>query len=296
MSATKERSVARTADGEWVSTVSGDRSCVSCGFNLYGQPVVKEPTYGLFIVRCPECATAAALQEYPSMGRWARRVGALLAALWLLIVVGGSFAMGGALTGFTMLTVSAAATPLEREIDRTYRAWEAEQRAGSAQVAPFYSSGVDDKWWSQQDPGALLDASGGTARAWRGAVGAAPALLIPGFIFGMLIAVLAMHQRGWRLALAALVPVTIAAAFTSIAVLGEPDGYWSGELARHELGLLVAPAALLVAWLAMVAGTQAGRPVARFIVRLMLPPTLIAPLVGLWLCDGMAPPRPRRRG
>ena len=47
-----------------VDVLSGDRCCARCGFNLYGQTIIREPHYGLLMVRCPECGTAAAMQEY----------------------------------------------------------------------------------------------------------------------------------------------------------------------------------------------------------------------------------------
>ena len=56
-----------------VSVLTGDRACISCGFNLVGQQVTREPVYGMLLVRCPECNTAASLQEYPLLGKWASR-------------------------------------------------------------------------------------------------------------------------------------------------------------------------------------------------------------------------------
>ena len=63
-----------------VSILVGDRLCTKCGYNLTGQPVLREPHYEMLIVRCPECGAVAALQEYPVLGRWAGRWAALLAA------------------------------------------------------------------------------------------------------------------------------------------------------------------------------------------------------------------------
>ncbi|HED53526.1 MAG TPA: hypothetical protein ENJ00_04925, partial [Phycisphaerales bacterium] len=49
------------------SVVLGDRLCVACAYNLRGQPVYRESEYGLYLVRCPECGTPAAIQEYPML-------------------------------------------------------------------------------------------------------------------------------------------------------------------------------------------------------------------------------------
>ena len=43
--------------------VTGDRFCTGCNYNLIGQRVVREEHYSLFIVRCPECATVASVQD-----------------------------------------------------------------------------------------------------------------------------------------------------------------------------------------------------------------------------------------
>lgn len=78
-----------------VSTVVGDRCCTSCGFNLIGSPIVRESHYSMLIIRCPECGTCAAVQEYPLLGRWARRCTALMAATLLLVLLGVAAASVG---------------------------------------------------------------------------------------------------------------------------------------------------------------------------------------------------------
>ena len=70
-----------------VGTIQGDRLCAGCGFNLIGQPIMREARYDLLIARCPECGAVASLQEYPVLGRWANRWAALLGAAWLLAML-----------------------------------------------------------------------------------------------------------------------------------------------------------------------------------------------------------------
>ena len=62
--------------------IVGSRACHDCGYCLEGQPIEREAHYGMLIARCPECGTIAALQEYPSLSGWGRRLGALSAAGW----------------------------------------------------------------------------------------------------------------------------------------------------------------------------------------------------------------------
>ena len=107
---------------ERVSTVVGDRLCAKRGFNLFGQMIVREPRYKLLIVRCPECATVAALQEYPLLGKWANRWATALAALWVLALVASIVGFSGAGFGMTMGS-------LEQGADRrasTSAAWRRE--------------------------------------------------------------------------------------------------------------------------------------------------------------------------
>ena len=70
-----------------LGVIATDRPCASCGFNLHGQVIEREPHYRLVVARCPECGTVAALQEYPSLGRWARRWSMLLAAAWVVVLL-----------------------------------------------------------------------------------------------------------------------------------------------------------------------------------------------------------------
>ncbi len=82
-----------------ISIVTGDRLCTTCGYNMIGQTVLREPHYQLLIVRCPECGTAAGIQEYPLLGRWANRWGVILAALWFIILLGMLPATSAAIMG-----------------------------------------------------------------------------------------------------------------------------------------------------------------------------------------------------
>lgn len=87
------------SDTREISAIAGDRTCLGCGFNLTGQPIVREETYNLLIARCPECGTVAPLQEYPALGKWAGRFAAVLAAAVTLVLIGviliGSLALYG---------------------------------------------------------------------------------------------------------------------------------------------------------------------------------------------------------
>ncbi|QYK47200.1 MAG: hypothetical protein KF838_10455 [Phycisphaeraceae bacterium] len=108
---------------ERVSVLVGDRLCVSCGFNLAGQTVVREPHYRMLIVRCPECATAASLQEYPVLGKWANRWGGVLAAVMILVTLLLALGTAGTIFGMSYAVSRVASKPLTDLIAKEHSAW-----------------------------------------------------------------------------------------------------------------------------------------------------------------------------
>ncbi len=65
--------------------------CMSCGFDLARIRPVREPHYGLMIVRCPRCTRAAVRQLHPLLRRWKqiRRVDWSLTMIVLQLVIAG---------------------------------------------------------------------------------------------------------------------------------------------------------------------------------------------------------------
>lgn len=112
---------------ERIAVVSGDRACGSCGFNLHGQNVVREEHYDMLMVRCPECGQVASLHEYPVLGPWAKRVGFVLAAVWLLVMLAAVGATIGALMGGSIIASEAAMSGVTRDISAAH-ARHAEER------------------------------------------------------------------------------------------------------------------------------------------------------------------------
>ena len=84
-----------------VGEIRADRACVGCGFNLFGQSIVKEEHYGLGICRCPECGTVAALQSYPVMSHWVNRFRVLIAAIWIVLLLAFFAGNIGVISGLT---------------------------------------------------------------------------------------------------------------------------------------------------------------------------------------------------
>lgn len=118
-----------------VSVLMGDRLCVSCGFNLHGQHVVREPKYSMLMVRCPECGTVASLQEFPLLGKWMARWAALLAVIWLVVLLGLTLGTAGATYGLSRGVVSTTVGPVVREITRRHGEWYRSTQEAEAQRA-----------------------------------------------------------------------------------------------------------------------------------------------------------------
>jgi len=112
--------------------IRADRACIGCGFNLFGQTVTKEEHYGLAITRCPECGTVAALQTYPVMGHWVNRFRALIAAVWVLVLLGAFMGNTMAWVGMTQGASSLASQDMSDIIGSANAAWVRERDAAIA--------------------------------------------------------------------------------------------------------------------------------------------------------------------
>lgn len=282
--------IAKGANDERVSTMLADRACTGCGFNLIGQPIVRERHYGLLIARCPECGTVAALQEYPALGRWANRWAALLAGLWFLFITAGTMAVAGMITGFTHGAGHAASEHVAEVIKQKYIAHETAKGTPVDQINWWWIG--DPLWWQAQDKGQIIAEAGG----WRGAVRwgglaiwiFAACILVP---VGACWAVLMAHRRGIGLVITAAPMLVFAGVFWAMSSLGSSTFMSVHDLAQRMLWPVVLPMSLLCAAVALFAGVLMGRPLARVVVRATLPPRLRVPLGWLWTCDGLPPPR-----
>lgn len=144
-----------------ISTIAGDRLCIGCGFNLTGQPIVREETYDLLIARCPECGAVAPLQEYPTLGKWAGRSAALLAGLVTLFLVGmifiGSLSLYGAARGMSQT----ANTPIANAIAGAYFEDVLEDVLGGGTINAPSDQAIESYLYQMQDE---LDGNAPTQR------------------------------------------------------------------------------------------------------------------------------------
>ncbi|RMH29311.1 MAG: hypothetical protein D6693_02145 [Planctomycetota bacterium] len=286
-----------------VSTIVGDRLCVGCGFNLTGQPIVKEPTYGLLIARCPECGVVAALQEYPLLGKWANRWASLAAALWLLVLLGGAFGFGMMVFGLSMATVEVGS---DHFADAIVLASPVSASSGASNAGGGFGGNINRwnsiielSWWRAQNPWAILEQAGGfRRRVASDVVGFWMGLFIAGSVAGVAGSVALLHARRRRAVVLALLPVAIAATVQTVvqsslaSEVAHSMTASASTLARVTLGPALFALADAAAYLGLAAGVVAGRSIVRGLARALLPPRMRSSLAFLWLADDKPPPTP----
>jgi len=301
-----------TAREQRVSTVTGDRLCTTCSYNLVGQTVLREPHYGLLIVRCPECGTVASVQEYPLLGRWANRWGAVLAALYFIFLLGMWPASSGTIVGMAVGIAEEAAHSYGRYLNDLESAEEQAAAASPGQPPPTPLptvptgrqitriitglAGGDDftKWWDQQDQAATFAQAGG----WRGAVNwQALVLWLPAgllaFLYGWFWSVaLLQFRRRWTLLWGAMI-IALALLFgigPYLTWIGGEVGYYM-DAARQQISPTIFCATVAFSVFPLLLGLLFGRPLTRSLVRALLPPALRGSLALLWTTEGLQPPR-----
>lgn len=287
---------------EILGEIGADRPCASCGFNLHGQTITRDPHYAMPIARCPECGTVAALQEYPALGRWANRWAAVLAATWLAVLV----ALFAATTAFSLVQFMGY---VESMSDLTAEALAQAQSDWASSLPPDERDmlhvpdtvrgnvwdPIIESWPGADNPRAIIDAHGGPVVLieWRyGWFWIFSALY--GLVVGAIWSVALLHQPRWRVALVPIVAIAIALAIfaTTLRVQTVP---WMPV--RSLVLPIVAPyiagctAAVLIASIA--AGCHVGRPLARLVIRMALPPRLRVPFAPLWTAAAKPLPKPR---
>lgn len=299
-----------------LGTLIGDRICITCGYNLVNQPLVREPHYQMIIARCPECGTVASLQEYPLLGRWANRWSWLFAALWVLFLLAFFAATAGSIYGISYGAGYVASERLGDFIAAEYRAHLEEQRKGLAldsagNIAPASLAqaakidneidylengyGQPDSTWSY-DLEATLAANGGYQKVinWR-ALAIWQWLAFAAFIYGVIWSVLLPHLRGRSCLLIPLVYLAILGLIcAALWIQSEPARMgsliWFAELGAPLIRPLFTAASVLFALCILSLGLILGRRIARLLVRIFLHPRWRGPFAFLWHADHLSPP------
>jgi len=276
--------------------IRADRACIACGFNLHGQPVHKEPHYGLAIARCPECGTAAALQQYPTATHLVSRYRGLLGAFWIgsLLIIALLNVMH---VMFMIESVAQAAGSLMTErIVFDYEAWM-EQGQGSGQAAQisFNLFWVDPAWVRDHLETTVRQAGGLWENFSVRAVYALVGVFIAAVPWGVWWSIALLGSSRLKVMIASVgivlvgVLLDLAPAMNSGSMMNVMPTQIAGDLYR----LLVLPMVVPVAILGMALGVRIGRPCARWIIVAALPPRARAPFGVFWTRDGLDLPSAR---
>lgn len=283
---------ARQADGSelaefdrlpQVSMIEVDRFCDGCGYNLRGQAVRRDTRTKLLLCRCPECGQFHHAREQATVGRaWLNRLAMLGLLIWIGTVAGTVVMLGFAQALIT--TVPLEEFTIRRHIPVTSQpgtqpstaAPTVFQIGAAGQVTLSMPSGttttyrahytVNEDWPYKSEFTALMLASSfGT-----------------GVTLAVLLVVVCHHWRRWGY----YVPVVLVTVAPALIVFS----WWRAmapELTWWGAWYITAHAAAFLA--GGLTGIRVGRPLARLVANLLLPPKLRAPLAFLWLVDGKSP-------
>lgn len=315
---------AEIASKQPISIIVGDRLCVHCGYNLTGQSIFRESHYDLLIARCPECGSVTSLQDYPSLGRWANRWAGVAAGLWVFLLLAMWAGSSGAIFGISMATaMEASSGPFRSYIDDQFQEWKIEQEtlaasnpstansatnntaiqgitlpAGTpAQVQMFFRGGGlytnFSKWWDLQNKAALIKQFGG----WRQAVDNDAfyfwiLLTLFAFAIGCFWGIALLRQRRRGLLIWASLIIATSCVFAIFAFV---DWFTSDvRYPRMASHMVIAPPVFVIslayAVIPLFTGILLGRPLARRLTKILLPPRLLSSLSTLWITDGLKPP------
>jgi len=284
-------------DGKITGVIQGDRVCIQCGFNLHGQRIVRESRYNLLIARCPECGQAAALQEYPLLGRWSNRWAAALAGLWLVLFLVLSIGTGFTIFGLSVGTTEINAEVLEHVIASAHNEWYLSVNPDAKPLSHWEPIGVD--WWESVDRSALFAQSGGVSEIlWRSSQSTWIGLFFSMLLLGSFGSIALLGVSRSRLMLAALFPITVAIAVSVLFVRANVVYLGWTTLRAQELARLMIwewtfPSTIVLGGVFLVCGMLLGRPLARLIARIALPDRFAQALAVLWTADGKQPPGTR---
>lgn len=277
--------------------ISADRLCTHCGYNLIGQPIVREPKYGLLVTRCSECGTYSPTTEYPSLAAGLARLTMLFAAAWLLIISAVVLLSGFALYGFTELAFEVVLEPPRRLAQEEFQA--SIVAAGGDASKLWQSTEAEARAWLDSVGGeqGFIDAHGGWRMFanWFTLVQLLPAF-IGTFVLGVLWAALTMGVPRRRLWLVPIPPILFGGtlvALQALSVTRYGSNWYTVAIdflnRRYERPLMVM--AFIALALLLFLGVRFGRPIVRLVVSILLPPRLRSGLAFLWTVDGLKPPR-----
>ena len=246
-----------------------DFFCYQCGYNLHGQIVTRDERLDILVCRCPECGRfhPAAL-GVTATRPWLARLGVGLIVTWVLFVL-AVFGVAGFFQGLFSYA------HLEINTTRNYP----QNTGGTFAPAPVYSGRLPRVIRTPNQQNAYYYEE--QQNVWKifCAITFGISVVLGGFS-----AIAMWHLRknylyftlGWPI-LAALVTYGL---------------WWASEnielIVTWSITRLFFYALLNIG--GMVVGLKIGRPVARFLLRVLVSPKLRQHVHFMWTCDGLQPP------
>ena len=279
--------------------LEADTFCVGCGYNLHGQPVTRDDRLGIFVCRCPECGRYhPAGIGVTAASAWTSRLATALLIFWVLFVLHAVAWIGAGFIAIAVMhvetfTFSKTVAPDGREV-----VW-AELPAPAATAGAGIPA-VPGGWTAVYKGTTQPAVSYGNVRVVNRYTGVAArqgllALLMYvlaaagiGLGTGVLLVTFLWHWRrrhyAWPMV---LLPTLAAVLFLLLIHLNDWGGQWS-----HIYGWVVSRAAGYAALEAAFIGVGIviGRPIARGLLRMFIPPRPRQHFAFLWRADGLTMP------
>ena len=251
------------AVGPQVGQVQTDTFCEGCGYNLLTQAVMRDDRLGILVCRCPECGRYAAAGRTTSADRvWLNRLGAVTLVGWVFFLL-TLFSLLALFIGMLTYGQTAEATelaplnPMNQMVQRYVYAYKVRD----------ISPGDEDSLSRHRVSQVLILGTAGLL-----SLGA-----------GMLFSSFFWHVRGWRRGLAVLPPL-LGAGVAILMWMEDPMTRFIRAWGARRMCLC-----LLFEILAVAIGVLIGRPVARGLLRILVPPRARQHLAFLWITDGKVP-------
>jgi hypothetical protein len=267
--------------GPPIGQVETDTFCEGCGYNLHTQMVVRDERLGILVSRCPECGRFAAAGRTTSASNvWLNRFGTILLVVWVMFL----------LTLFGLCTFFLGLVPYGHTIEAT--TFESDTYTpipSHSMLAHSFSLNAPyaknrGRLWSYRVPRQIRtedeEALHSEFQAQMLLASIAGALAL---ITGGLFTILLWHCKGgWRAF--ALLPPFVGCGGAVLIWTFDPMTVFIREWGIVQIALY-----LLIEIPALAIGAWTGRPIARGLLNLLVPPKARQHLAFLWIVDGKVP-------
>jgi hypothetical protein len=239
-----------------------DFFCHQCGYNLHGQIVTRDERLDIMICRCPECGRFHPAAFGVSATRpWLARLGVSIIISWTLTAI-AIFLASGFFTGlFSYIHLDYYST-------RNYPQSAYVSYRDVPRIVKPTPSPASYEYERFDTPWKVL-----------GSLSIANAVLLGSFC-----AISMWHVRKERLYFALAWPI--------LAALVTYGLWWANENIDLIVSWSIVRLTLytVINITAMAVGLKVGRPIARFLLRVLVSPKLRQHVHFLWVCDGLQPP------